>query len=346
MKEKKILGICYAYNAKDEYDMVKGAGIKWLRLGLPFPWTDKMFGQLSERYVKSKEEIIKAHDNGMKIMNVTPGLGAHLYVEEAGETQWVDFWPDFCGEKGTDEYYSNVRKTCEFMANDTKGLVDGMWQIMNEIDIFIFRGGYSMEVAAETAIASAQGIMDADPEAKCGLNLSHYGEEGLEQMDLCYRPGHPFSYIGDDQYFGSWQGGKVSDWIDVIDKLHERYNLPVLVNEWGYSSIGELKDKPEDESAMPEGWPSVCYVFGWHHEVEGGHSEESQAEYLKEGLKIFATHPAVLGSFIFCFKDATHCYHCGQAGCPSECGWGIVDSKGKPKPAYYAVKEMSEEYYS
>jgi hypothetical protein len=39
------------------------------------------------------------------------------------------------------------------------------------------------------------------------------------------------------------------------------------------------------------------------------------------------------------------CYHCGQKGCPGECGWGMVDSQGKPKAAYYAFKALAQEFF-
>lgn len=67
-----------------------------------------------------------------------------------------------------------------------------------------------------------------------------------------------------------------------------------------------MEERP-DPSALPEGIPDVCY-------------EKSR-------------YPHVLGSFLFCFKDAAHCYHCGASDCPSECCWGITDVEGKPKKA-------------
>ena len=122
--------------------------------------------------------------------------------------------------------------------------------------------------------------------------------------DLVYAPGHKFGYIGDDQYFGSWQGKTVESWNDVIEALHARYHLPVLANEWGYSSGGAVKETRPDPAVLPEGIPDVCYEKSWFHAVEGGHTEAVQAEYLRRGLQIFAENPHVLGSFLFCFQDA------------------------------------------
>jgi hypothetical protein len=303
-----------------------------------------MYGTISVAYLARKAKILEAYENGMRIMPVTPGLGAYLWVEEEGRTRWVDHWPEWCGPKGSQEFLENVRKTCRWIADDLAGMVGPLWQNMNEIDIPTFRGEYPEQVAADTAIASAEGVMTSDPEALCGINLSHYWDKGIAMADRAYRTGHPFRYIGDDQYFGSWQGGTVESWTDVIDRLYERYQLPVLANEWGYSSDGELKDKP-DPADIPLGWPSVCHAFGWHHDVPGGHTPQVQAEYLRRGLEIFSSHPHVLGSFLFCWKDAKSCYHCGQVGCPAECAWGIVDVNGKAKPAYWAVKEAVARHY-
>jgi len=345
MLQGKVKGIVYAYDVGDEYKMVTDLGIEWIRAGAGFPWTDRMFGTLSPRYLEAKERIRKAHDAGLKIMCTTPGLGGYRYVKEEGRTRWVDAWPEFCGEPGTEEFYKNVEDTCEWIARDLEGLVGPLWQNMNEIDIPTFRGDYAPIVAADTCRASARGIVKADPNAMCGTNLSHYSPDALEMADLVYRKGHTMAYVGDDQYFGSWQGKDVYEWSNVIDALYERYRLPVLANEWGYSSGGVVVPTPEDTSNVPLGWPTVCYCNAWHHEVEGGHTDEVAAQYMKEGLRIFAEHPHCLGSFIFCWKDALHCYHCGKSDCPAECFWGIVDTNTQPKAAYYAVKEALEAYY-
>jgi hypothetical protein len=75
------------------------------------------------------------------------------------------------------------------------------------------------------------------------------------------------------------------------------------------------------------------------------HSPEEQAAYFRVTLKIFGTYPNVAGCFIYDWSDDAVCTHCGRKGCPAECGWGIVDSQDKPKPAYYVVKSMAHEYF-
>jgi len=342
---EKVVGLCYHGSDGEDLDMVKEAGFNWLRMGVPFPWEDSMYGKLSPQYLNARNLIEKCAAKGFKIMVTTPGLGAYRYDHNLKKTIWIDSWPDFVGVKGTDKFYENVMKTCAWYAQDLEGLVGPLWCNMNEIDIETFHGDYPVEVAAETAFWSAKGVVSVDPEALCGINLSRCYDEGLRVADMAYKAGHCFGYIGDDQYFGSWQRYDVERWTYVIDVLHKRYNLPVLACEWGYSSGGQVKAKPSEDVEIPSGLNSVCYVFGWHHEVEGGHTEEVQAKYIYRGLEIFAKNPHVLGSFLFCWKDAKYCYHCGREQCPSECFWGIVDSNLNPKPAYYAVQKAVKDFY-
>lgn len=47
----------------------------------------------------------------------------------------------------------------------------------------------------------------------------------------------------------------------------------------------------------------------------------------------------VIGTIVYCWSDSGDCYVCGQADCPVETKWGLVDCDGNPKPSYYAVKE-------
>lgn len=120
-----------------------------------------------------------------------------------------------------------------FICEDLGEAAGIYWQCMNEIDIPVFSNDYPDDILADTARASAEGIRRANPQARCGINISCYNENAVRIADLVYREGHPFYYMGVDQYFGSWQPGDVDDWIGVIDGLYERYGLPVLANEWG-----------------------------------------------------------------------------------------------------------------
>jgi arabinogalactan endo-1,4-beta-galactosidase len=344
-RNSKVVGIAYAYNAGDEYDMVTAAGIEWIRVNLPFPWTDKMNGKLGREYLTAKKQIKAAREHGMKIMPVSPGMGGFFYDKKLKKTYFQESFPAFAGKKGSKEFYNNVKDAVAFMAMDLADDAGDLWQCMNEIDIPVFVNTYSDEIVTMVARVSAEAITQVNPKARCGINLAYFEGHGIDIADRAYRRGHAFGYIGVDHYFGSWQCRTVESWTEVIDLLNTRYKLPVLVNEWGYSSGGKVTDIIPEKKDIPEGWMDVCTAKRWFHEVPGGHTEETQAKYLGRGLEIFAKNKNVIGSFIFCWKDARICYHCGKPECPAECYWGIVDENLKPKKAYDAVKKAIAKYY-
>ena len=78
----KILGIAYAYDVKDAYQEILDLGFSWTRMGICFPWKDRMFGTLSEKYLRDRDQMKKAHDAGIQIMPSTPGMGGYYYDEK------------------------------------------------------------------------------------------------------------------------------------------------------------------------------------------------------------------------------------------------------------------------
>ena len=156
---EKIKGIVYAYNTGDEYEMVRELGVEWMRLNVSFPWTDKMFGTLSEAYLRDREEVRRTHARGFQVMPATPTLGGFTYDEKLGKACWHESFPDFVGKKGTEEFYENIRETMRFVCEDLGGDAGIYWQCMNEIDIPVFSNDYPDDIVADTARATAEGIL-------------------------------------------------------------------------------------------------------------------------------------------------------------------------------------------
>ena len=69
------------------------------------------------------------------------------------------------------------------------------------------------------------------------------------------------------------------------------------------------------------------------------HTPEGQAKFYENAIPRFAKYPFVIGAFVYAWQDAERCYACGQADCPQETGWGLLDGQGNKKPAFEAVKE-------
>ena len=329
----RIRGVVYAYSPLERWDLVKGLGTDWIRLNVPFPWEDDMNGKISPRWEAVKAKIRSAHDTGLKVMPSTPTIFG--YPE------------GICGKIGTPEFFKNVRYATAFMAEDLGDAAPLLWQCMNELDIPTFSGNIPTDICVEACRESARGVMDANPGACCGTNFASWREESRRIGEKLFRGDHPFGYVRDDQYFGSWQGGSVEDWPAVLDGMWDAFGMPILVNEWGYSSGGvtltpeELVNCPDN----PEKLEPVCYHHAWCNEMPGGHNEDVQAAYMARGLEIFAEHPHVMGNFMFCFSDAMTCWHCHHENCPAECYWGLCDVNCVPKKAYYAARDTIRRLY-
>ncbi len=345
-RKDKLRGIVYAYTNVKRYDMVRDAGANWTRRPTVCPWTDKINGTVSPAWEMVKEDFRLAKENGLNVMPTTHGMGSWAYQKDLGKVAWRDSFPAFYGPIGSDEFYANVKETGRFMCADLGDLAGNVWQCMNEIDLECFRGHYPIEVAVKTCRAFAEGIVEANPNAICGTNFAGLNEHTKVVGDMLFAPGHKFGYVGDDQYYGSWHNHTVEKWQESLDEMWDRWNIPIVINEWGYSSGGGTTDVHPDPSEMPEGWSEVCFKKTWYHNVaDGPHTEELQAEYVRRGLEIFANHPHVLGSFLFCFSDAERCWKCGQSECPAECFWGLVRNDLSPKPAYFAYQKAVEDFY-
>jgi len=347
MTAVKILGICANIRNGVDFAEIAASGVQWVRIGTGFPWADKLYGTLSDSYLRCKEAMCKAKASGLNVMGITPLIGGRSWSEERQKSIWKDAWPkEIVGYRYVDpEFYDIVEEVCAWIARDLEGLVDDVWQIANEMDAPTFRGPYGLETAKKLAWAEARGIRREKPDALCGINPAYMTETSRILFRACYAEGTPLNYAGIDGYYGSWSAGTVEKWQETIDEIHEITGMNVLVNEWGYSSIGAVAPKPV-RFAEKNGLGSVCATKTWHYAWKGEtvHTEELQAAYLKRGLEILYTHPHCLGGFIYCWSDDPTCGRCGQPDCPAECAWGIVRCDKTPKPAYWVVREASQKF--
>jgi hypothetical protein len=348
MASKRILGVSLSNNilgfspwSNPKYALMKGAGIGWVRLGFAFPFEDKIGGKLTKEFMNDLQEAKKIRKLGLRIMGGTPVAGEVNYDEKQKRAAWRSGIPEWAGSIDSDGYYETYERACEEIGRQTRRIVD-IWQVSNEMDLGEFRGPLSIEQAARFLTAGARGLKRGNPKAKADVNPASPDSNGEQLLrELYSKSDTPFDYAGIDGYFGSWATGGPPDWIPVIEKIHEITRKPVLINEWGYSSI-QGSGKPLKQKV---GNP-VCDKQTWNHVWRKEHSPEEQAAYVRIALKIFATYPNVIGCFFYEWSDDAVCTECGSKGCPSECGWGLVDTQGNPKPAYYAFKAMAQEYFN
>lgn len=322
--------------------LIQQAGIRWLRHGFPWPWEEDGV-TLRKAYLDRKEEARDLIRRGYHLFGTVCGIGSYRYNPQTHKTQWAHGTPAYIGGWDEDRYYEAIEKQAEFVVKDCADMVT-YWQLSNEPDNRVFHGEMTYDQVKRFLISAANGAHRGNPHAKVGSNLAEIGEYSLNLAhDLCQAEG-VFDYIGLDGYLGSWAPGGPQEWKSRIDTVYAAAGKPVVINEWGYSTLesGPNPD-PEHKRYYNE---IVCRDKEWkYHWGNRLHTEESQAEFIMQTMKVFREHPAVLGEFFFRWSDTETCWQCGDPLCPSECAWGIVDVNGKPKPGYYALKAAYEKYF-
>lgn len=338
---KKITGATALINL--DYDLMHAAGIHALRFGFGFPFADDG-NSPNERFLAAVKRGEELHIMGFDLLGSTFGPGSYRYDPKTGATIWVPSVPAWVGGYEDAAFYDFAEAGGEFLGRSCAHLCT-YWQVANEPDIEIFHGDMTREQNVRFLSAIARGLKKGNPNARPGINLGFMNEYAEWLLEKLYRQeGSPFDYIGIDGYMGSWQEGGPEDWLWYIDKAHELTGKPVIINEWGYSTLhrGPNPD-PEGKRAYNQ---DVCRDKVWKISWNGEHSPEKQAEYIRQCMKIFAEHPAVIGEFFFRWSDTETCWQCGDPLCPAECAWGIVDVNGSPKPGYFALKEAYEKYFA
>ncbi|MDD4689655.1 MAG: glycosyl hydrolase 53 family protein [Eubacteriales bacterium] len=228
-----IIGICHGYG---DYNRIKDCGFEWDRIDCPFPY-DKETGEISEHYIKFKEHCNQLHKEGFKVMAISP----------------VPVWAYLMGGFDMREPggYDKVRDMHRFIAEDLKGYVDG-WQVGNEINVYFFRTPYDFDQAILYIEAGVKGIRDVDKEILLGYNFSEYDETSIYMIEKLNTVNDLCDYMGLDAYHGTWIKGTPDDLIDDVNKLHQQTGKPVLIQEFGFASVGDIIQEGELDSAMSQ----------------------------------------------------------------------------------------------
>lgn len=309
-----------------------------MRQGYVFPFADRIGGALSDAFLRSEEQVERYLAEGFSVLASFPGPGSMCYMPDSGKTVYYRAMPDWMGELTDESYYAQLFDAAAFLAERTRGRIT-WWQVANEPDIDIFYGPLTREQNLRFLTQTARGLLAGNPDAKPGINLGYINDYARFLLQHLYAvPDSPFAYLGIDGYMGSWQEGGPETWRSYIDETARLSGKPILINEWGYSSLdhGEKYNDLEHKNHYNQ---QVCYDKRWHISWSEGHTPAEQARYVSICQRIFAEHPAVIGNFFFRWSDTDACWQCGEADCPAECAWGCVDVNQQPKPAYYALQE-------
>ena len=317
--------------------LIREAGIGWVREDAPFPFKDRVGGELTGAYLKTRDTYSSWARAGVKVMGVTPLPGIGTRKADASGLMglvWTDFFPAWMGKPGSAEYYATYEAVCAFLASDLKGKVQA-WQICNELDIGQFAGPLDPRQACDLVLAGARGLKGADPSLVVGHNPAGADKAYFFFGRLFGRTDRLVDYCGIDGYYGSWARGGPDEWGRRIAELHGLTGAPILVNEWGFPSRGGVMDDAERTGGLP-----ACQLGKWPHTWGRGHTPEGQAEFVTAALASMGTRrDDLLGAFFYRWEDQENCWQCGAAECPCETAWGLVDLAGRPKPSWQAFKD-------
>ncbi|RPJ51942.1 MAG: hypothetical protein EHM21_01475, partial [Chloroflexi bacterium] len=321
--------------------LMKDAGIRWVRTGFSFPFADRIGGALTDNYLRDKEHARQWIERGFRLIGSTPGLGIGLNEpDETGKKRltWKNGLPDWVGQAGSEAYYSRYAEACAFLAQDLRGMVP-VWQIGNELDVAQFAGPLNLEQACELVLRSAVALKSSDHSLKVGTNAAGAPYSYYQFARLYHDPRIRLDYCGIDQYYGSWQDGGPELWGSRIAEIYAITETPVFVNEWGFSSAGEPMT-PEEFRAVRFSGAAPCTYQRWLYTWSSGHTWENQAEYIRLAFDCFKEHQdKLIGICFYRWEDQETCWQCGSPTCPMETAWGLVDPQNNPKPAYAAFKE-------
>ncbi len=320
-----------------DVSLLKEAGIEWVRHDFPMPFEEHLYGPVSDRYRRAREQAEAWVSRGISVMGVTPGPGVATFeADESGRMRsvWHDAMPAWFGGAGSDRYLRNYQAICQWLAEDLRGIVSA-WQIANELDIPQFAGPLSLRQASELIVHGARGLKAGDPSLFVGPNSGGAPAALFLYGRLYGAPGSPLDYCGVDQYYATWQPGGPESWDRRLAELWELTGAPLAINEWGFSSAGEVADQAERALGVPN-----CQLRKWHYTWGPGHTQEGQAEFIRRAFDAFVAHRDHLAGLIFYrWEDQERCWQCGRPDCPIETAWGLVDLQGRPKPSFRAFKE-------
>jgi hypothetical protein len=319
---------------------MREAGLQWLRSEIR-EFDQKRFFQgdkQPESFHLLKGTIADLHKTGFHMMGITPS--PKDMIAEGGEP-------------GSPEYFANYRRLCRFLGREFEGLID-YWQVANEVDIWIFRDKLTLEQSAEFLKAGLRGLKDASKQLKIGINITLFpskpGEvdgntekhEGVFIVKSIYQdPSLEVDYAGFDSYPGTWREGGAESWHEYLDAFHALVQKPIIIQEFGYSSAGEIMTKEEsDGGAYP------CQLKKWKFAWKGAHTPEVQADFIAESYRIFAEKSFVVGVTYYCWKDQATCWQCGSPDCPAETAWGLIDRNNNLKPSYHRLKSSLAKYFN
>ena len=360
-------GVCHL---DPDYDLIKEGNIEWYRKDIPFPYNAD--GTISKSYEDWKDECREYVKNGIRIFGVTPypddyieyGLDprdpenkeeiqkiAKFYIEDlkgiVGAFQVTN-------EMGIDRF--TLPLTLDEAAEFIGMHLEAMYPVRGDAIIGYNLGGLSVVqlpfkmmkyhqycdyVGLDMYLGCFEPVLkNADqfitilnfvrkvtgkPIILCEFGYIGYGEPKTEEEKIAIL--QKYGYNSEEE-----ARANIDDFInnlpkDMKEEIQEDYGDRTPEERADLIFNGEYSNHLYCELAEGTG------LYGFEHTPEG------QAKFFEYIIPKVRNLDYVIGMCVYCWADSDSCYVCGQADCPVETGWGLVDGQGNPKPSYYAVQK-------
>ncbi len=364
-------GVCHP--DFEDADLIAGANIQWLRKDIPFPYN--LDGTMSQHYLDWKAEYAAYAEKGFKVMGITPypddfieyGLDPREEKNKEAIQDIARFYVNdlkdivsafqVTNEMGIDRF--TLPLTLDDAAYFIGIQLEAMYPIRGDIIIGYNLGGLSIVtlpfkmmkwhkycdyVGVDMYLGCFEDILKNPDQYVTILNFAR--KVTGKPIILC-----EFGYIGlgepktDEEKKAILQGYGFDSEEEARAHIDEFIaNLP--------PDLADEFDKYADETPEYRAAQMFDGEYSNHlyRELPDGfglyqfpHTPEGQAEFFSYVIPKIRSLDYVVGSFIYCWHDSGDCYVCGQADCPVETKWGLVDGNGVPKPSYYAVQKAFAE---
>ena len=361
-----VKGICHA---SENYEQIKGAGIEWERADIPCPF-DKD-GNIREKYIEWKEKMRRYNENGIRIFAVTPY--PREYIKDAeidcrtpeGEARIIEtakfLVTDLKGLVGgfqiTNEmgipHFTNpltMRQAARYIGvqlqamhplrgniilgynspgpqADLHALMRPWLKYCDYVGIDIYIGcfiGPGSWMCMYDILLRYVWSMTGKPVMLCEFGYISGGapKTPQEKRERLQRYG-----VGSEREARE----KIELFMANIKQLNEKMWERVTKNASG--SYADYIFKSDYKNHFYSELPKRTVIKQYPHTPQG------QAKFYRDIFPRLAGLPFLLGTFIYHWPDGEKCGYCGQADCPTETRWGLVDLDKNEKPSYYAVRD-------
>lgn len=361
-----LKGVCHA---EPQYDLIKEANIEWFRDDIPFPYNKD--GSLSQSYLGWKEYVKAYADNGIRIFGITPypedyieyGLDPRVPENKEAIQDIARFYMEdlrgivgafqITNEMGIDRftYPLTMDEAYDFIGMQ----LEAMYPIRGDIII-----GYNLAALSIATMPIEMkdyhqycDYVGVDLYLGCFENILKSADQYITILNYVRKVTRKPIILCEFGYIG-------------LGEPKSKEEKKAILESYGYSSEEEARadidnfikalppelanefDRYADET--PEYRADLMFEgeFSNHlyRELADGfglygfpHTPEGQADFFSYIIPKIRKLDYVIGAFIYMWDDTGDCYVCGQSDCPVETKWGLVDSEGNPKPAYYAVQK-------